>query len=758
MNHLIISREYPPAPYPGGGIGTYVDHISTLLANHGETVHVIAQRSPAAPRSVETRLDGRLIVHRVSVDEPVLEGRTRSARSILAALGDSILPVQAFMWQAAMLAESLIETAGIEAIEAQDYEAPAYFLMLRRALGLGTGRPVPIIVQLHTPIEFVFAQNGWDRRRPDYLPQKRLEDYTIHAADALLCPSRFLAGIAERHYGLEGGSIHVLPYPLGDARRLSRTAETWADGSICFVGRMEPRKGIQEWIDAAVGVAAENPAPRFVFIGGDTSYSGVGDRSMREIVQRRIPSALEPRFTFLDGVPRERLAEHLAQARIAVVPSRWENFPNTCIEAMSSGLPVLVTPTGGMAEMVEDGRTGWIAEGPESRSLATALRRALATSPAGLERMGADAATAIRRICANDDIVSRHLEFRRRVADRGAVQSTRIVKPSRTELQPRVQARAAVSRNPRSGIAIVVTSPRTVPSRACIDSIASQSVPPARVVMIVRRESGRGRLSLPAAGKNWSIVAHADPRSAAARQEGLRATGPNAAAVVFLDDDWVLAPDFVGITSGVLERCPDVGIVSPWYRDAVGVSAALPATFPYQWVWNDTGPCAAFRLNAIEEIDRLPASPAAADDPLWDLSNAILEQGWLAAPIPAVLASRKGLAKEARRGRADAAPVWPSHELSPQDAEELAVIREIAEQNSDAAYFGRRAATPARTMTLADVLHATPRVRRELIRRAIAEPGYAVRWLGWHGRRAIGYQRLLGLVTAARSAFRQPRA
>ena len=36
MNHLIINREYPPCSYPPGGIGTYVDHISRLLARMGK--------------------------------------------------------------------------------------------------------------------------------------------------------------------------------------------------------------------------------------------------------------------------------------------------------------------------------------------------------------------------------------------------------------------------------------------------------------------------------------------------------------------------------------------------------------------------------------------------------------------------------------------------------------------------------------------------------------------------------------------------
>jgi glycogen(starch) synthase len=429
MKHLLISREYPPSPYRSGGIGTYADHISTLLARHGETVHAIGQLSPAASRRRETRFDNHLIVHRVGVDEPAPHANGADAE-ILRLLRASQLPAQAFMWQAALLADSLVDTEAIDVIEGQEYEAPLYFFLLRRALGLSRARSVPVIVHLHSPSEFIFKHNDWDLDRPDYIPLTRLEEYTIRAADALLCPSRFLACLAEGHYGLERGAVEVIPYPLGEMPVLRRDADTWASGSICYIGRLEPRKGVAEWLDAAVAVALHGPTARFVFIGGDTSRSGTGDRSMRSILRSRIPAALQSRFTFIDAVPRQELLRYLVQARIVVVPSRWENFPNTCIEAMSSGLPVLASPNGGMAEMIEHERTGWIADGADARSLELTLRLALSTPPEVLGRMGQAAAASIRAICDNEQTIRRQLDFRRHVVTRGCDRSPRIIPPS----------------------------------------------------------------------------------------------------------------------------------------------------------------------------------------------------------------------------------------------------------------------------------------------------------------------------------------
>src|ERR1700688_2570755 len=101
MNHLIISREYPPSPYSAGGIGAYVNHIAELLAAHGETVHVIGQMWPGAPRARETRLGGRLIIHRVTLDEPPPEAPLQAATdpTIRQALDHSV-PYGGFLWQA----------------------------------------------------------------------------------------------------------------------------------------------------------------------------------------------------------------------------------------------------------------------------------------------------------------------------------------------------------------------------------------------------------------------------------------------------------------------------------------------------------------------------------------------------------------------------------------------------------------------------------------------------------------------------------
>jgi len=86
MKHLIISREYPPAPYPPGGIGTYVANIARLMADQGETVHLIAQRWEGAPNAREVAHDGRLIIHRIGQNDLPPTDRAGQAPRLLCEL------------------------------------------------------------------------------------------------------------------------------------------------------------------------------------------------------------------------------------------------------------------------------------------------------------------------------------------------------------------------------------------------------------------------------------------------------------------------------------------------------------------------------------------------------------------------------------------------------------------------------------------------------------------------------------------------
>ncbi|HEU4798783.1 MAG TPA: glycosyltransferase family 4 protein, partial [bacterium] len=513
MRHLILSREFPPAAYPAGGIGTYVLNIARLLAKAGDVVHVIGQQWTGATLAREVFLDGRLIVHRVPIDTPVEYAGGRSTQAEIDLLRGSANPAHAWNWNATILAEALVEREGIDAVEAQEWEAPLYFFLLRRALGLGPSRLPPCIVQLHSPSEFIWLHNEWSYGRPEFLPLRRQEQYCIAAADALLCPSRYLARQSEAHFGLAPGSVHLIPYPVGDfpaARREDRSYET---GPVLYAGRLEPRKGLIEFIEAAIAVARDTPDVVFEFAGADVMYR---DGTVGQYLRSRIPESLRPRFVFQGALSRPDLAARFGRARLAVVPSRWENFPNTCIEAMHAGLPVLVSPDGGMAEMVQDGRTGWVAASQRPADLEASLRRALETPSEQRAAMGRAASASIRQRCNDGRVTEAHQRWRRKVAAAGVGASLRLpaILPwagARIHGEDRLTVRRPTPQDTvriRSGAVASASTAGTI-------ATALSAMPEARVVLVAR-------------------------------------------------DGYVPTPDFADRACEIMATLPEVGIVSGW--------------------------------------------------------------------------------------------------------------------------------------------------------------------------------------------------
>jgi glycosyltransferase involved in cell wall biosynthesis len=634
LRHLIISREFPPAAYPPGGIGTYVGNIARLLAEAGETVHVIGECWSGAPLEHEERCEGRLLIHRVRLDEPIPGTRSRAtslAGRELRLLGASRFPGQRFAWQAALLAERLIDAAGIDLIEGQEWEAPLYYLLLRRTLGLGPARRPPCMVHLHSPTELIFRYNEWTAARPEYQPMVRYEEYCIGAADALLCPSRYLANQLETRYGLAPDAISVIPYPAGDFPFVPREPRAWAEHRIAYIGRLEPRKGLLEFVEAAVEVARDHRTVCFDLVGDDVRYRG--SLSVRRYMESRIPRALRERFRFYGGQPRARLPRLLARARAAVIPSRWENFPNTCIEAMCSGLPVIASPTGGMVEMLEDGVTGWIAPSQAPADLADTLRRALETPAAECEAMGRAAVEAIHGRCGNEVTTRRHLAKRAEVAQRGATRSTRV--PDRLNA---VSLRAPALDGNRRGLGIVVDALGDERSTRALQSIEAQSSRPAAVTVLNQ-----------VSDRNEASQAQAVSRAIRALVEDHGVAG-----VALVPGSAALTPDFVALASTALDRDPELGILSGWLDDgADGFVRPCPA-FPYQWIADDVADVLVVRAEAFMAaggLRKLLPPPYAR----WDLCNAILVAGWKAVSFPAVVATVEAATSATPRDSADAA-------------------------------------------------------------------------------------------------------
>jgi glycosyltransferase involved in cell wall biosynthesis len=145
---------------------------------------------------------------------------------------------------------------------------------------------------------------------------------------------------------------------------------------VLFAGRLSEEKGIK----TLLGALARMSKPPRVKIAGEGPL---------------MPADLGsyPNVEWLGFLPRGRVIELMQRASVLVFPSEWyEGCPLTIIEAFATGLPVIASRLGNMAEMVTDGVTGLLFGPTDSADLAAVIEWAL-SHPDETAGMGAHART-----------------------------------------------------------------------------------------------------------------------------------------------------------------------------------------------------------------------------------------------------------------------------------------------------------------------------------------------------------------------------
>jgi len=165
--------------------------------------------------------------------------------------------------------------------------------------------------------------------------------------------------------GLDGDRISVKPNFVD-----WQPAPRWDQrvGGL-YLGRLTPEKGVDVLLRALV----RQPSLRVRVVGGGP---------MAEVV------AGASGVDYLGFLPLTEIWGHLSTASYMVVPSVWyEGFPRTIVEAFASGVPVIASRLGSLAEVVTDGKTGLLFNPGDDEDLAAKLAWA-ESHPQAMIRMG----------------------------------------------------------------------------------------------------------------------------------------------------------------------------------------------------------------------------------------------------------------------------------------------------------------------------------------------------------------------------------
>ena len=201
---------------------------------------------------------------------------------------------------------------------------------------------------------------------PLFLLRERVVRRAYAAADRLLAPSHFLAGLAVQH-GLPKKKLEVVEFGTMAAAAPERTPrEPDSQLRVTYLGSLEWSKGVHVLVKAFRQLHPDQAKLR---IAGDTnaypSYAG----SLRGGAEG-FP------IEFLGAVPHDDVPALLADTDVLVVPSLWyENAPRVIAEAYAAGVPVVASRIGALAEKVSEGENGLLFTPDNAAELAQTLQR-----------------------------------------------------------------------------------------------------------------------------------------------------------------------------------------------------------------------------------------------------------------------------------------------------------------------------------------------------------------------------------------------
>jgi glycosyltransferase involved in cell wall biosynthesis len=396
MKIWFLTGEF--APDFGGGIGTYVENCAKMFAQAGDDVTVIV-RSLNGNKEEKTKEGYRVVRFQQGEGE------------YYTYLGyDNALAYQYYD-----VIMKLIDKYGKpDIIEMQEYNAYGQYIIQNKLMLNEKLKDIPLVVHLHTPSFETLKINQFNTYEAPFYWIGEMEKFCIKGADALVCPSQFLA---DKLQYLVDDKIKVINLPFDiDKEELEKYEQSNPYQSdkktLLYFGRTEYRKGVVQMLKGAEKLWKKGLDFKVKIIGGDTKLESKGTFIGEELKKKYAKYIESGNLEMLDPIPHLDLIPHILSATAVTIPSLYENFPNTCIYSMWLGKPVLVSKSGGQAEMVqESGKNGLIFDWDKEGDFEEKLEQLLNMSDDELKTMGDNAKERINSLCNMENNLKLRREF-----------------------------------------------------------------------------------------------------------------------------------------------------------------------------------------------------------------------------------------------------------------------------------------------------------------------------------------------------------
>lgn len=399
MKLLHLATTYPL--HAGDSNAAFVEAIAEGLAARGHEVHVLL---PWHPELDLERADSEVRLHAFRYSPTAAWHPWGYAQALTADRSlrwDAWLAVPPAAVASVTAARRLLRRGGFDLYH-------AHWLLPNgplAALAL-LGRSEPLVVSCHGSGVYMAEQHRW---------AAAAARWTGRRTAAVTACSRDLASRAERFVS---GSVDWTPYGVDPVRFCPRPGERdelrsvigerhgvpTGDPWILAVGRLVHKKGFDRLVEALPTVRQRVPGARVLL---------VGEGPLRgELLERARQAGVEEAVHLLGAAAHAEIPGYYAAADLVAVPSvhgpggNVDGLPNTFMEGLASGTPVVASRVGGMPDIARDGETALLVPEGDPRALGRAVA-ALLGDEDRRRRMGAAARDDVEERLGWDGVARR---------------------------------------------------------------------------------------------------------------------------------------------------------------------------------------------------------------------------------------------------------------------------------------------------------------------------------------------------------------
>lgn len=345
MNITFITPEYVTEIGFDGGLSNYLYKISNALVSRGHKVFIIVSST-----NDEIIIRDNITVVRVSMHSNYLNLFKKVFRGKL----HSPLYWLLQSWRLNKALKILHINTKIDIAQYSSYTGTAYFRQ----------KVIPSVSRLSSYQPSLDKVNNL----PVTLSRKiqyYLEKSALINSDSIYGPSSLIADIVEEQINKK---IEIIETPI-TINKITNTnvynKQLLNKKYLLFFGSLGVLKGLKEIAEILPKLFVEFPDIYFVFIGKDFGYKG---KPMIDYIKAKAEKYKE-KCIYLGSLEQEFLQPIIEYAQAVVLPSRIDNLPNTCIEAMAKGKIVIGTKGASFEQLITHKENGYLCEIENSASL-----------------------------------------------------------------------------------------------------------------------------------------------------------------------------------------------------------------------------------------------------------------------------------------------------------------------------------------------------------------------------------------------------